>query len=125
MFKKRSKVLFFAAGLGALYLILVIVYFWMRLYHPNNSQFIGIGHLEANGLALAHILFAGLGDIFLLVGFLVRRPWMALIGAFSATLGFFALSLGQDGGFWGVFNWPLIALGFIGFYNQKMINKMQ
>lgn len=119
MFKGRSKTAFISAVLGAAYSIYSLIY-WFGVAGTaadtsDAAEAIGAG--IATALILPHVLIAVLATVFTLIGFFVRGKGLILTGAilFSASALFFLL--------YAAFVLPSIVLGFVGYANQKKLNK--
>ena len=116
MFKNRSKVLFVCAILATIYSLYLIFYFGSSMTSSDSAE--AIGGAIATALVTPHMIFMTVGAIFSWLGFLLRKPWCALVGAIlycvSALL--FMLYL--------FFCIPMIILGFIGYAKQRKILKI-
>ncbi len=119
MFQGRSKAAFFAALLGLAYSIYSLSYWFgvAGVAAGSNDAGEAIGAGLATALVLPHVLVTFLATIFAIIGFFVRGKGLILTGAIlfaSAALFFLPYA---------PFLIPSIVLGFVGFANQKKINK--
>lgn len=116
MFKNRSIAGFIATVLAVAYGVYLITYFGG--VNANKS-----GDAEAAGAAIATLLvvpqmiLVWIGAIFGLLGFFLRKTGFLLTAAILYAAGglFFLLYI--------MFLIPSIVLGFVGYANQKKINK--
>lgn len=119
MFEGRSKAAFVAALLGVAYSIYSVVY-WAgvagaSVSTQDSAEAIGAG--IATALVFPHMLVTVLATIFAVIGFFIRKTGLILTGAilFSVAALLFLL--------YAVFLIPSIVLGFVGYANQKKINR--
>lgn len=115
MFNKRSKVLFVCAALATIYAIYLIVYFGGSMSSSDASE--AIGGAIATALVTPHMLFVSLGAIFSWLGFFLRKPWGALVGAILYCVGAILFLV------YAMFCIPIIVLGFVGYAKQKKLVK--
>lgn len=115
MFKNRSKVLFIGALLATLYTIYLMMYFGESMNSSDSAE--AIGGAVATALVTPHMLLTGLGAIFSWIGFFIRRPWGALVGAILYCVGAVLFLV------YAMFSIPLIILGFVGYSKQKKLVK--
>ena len=115
MFKNRSKVLFVGTLLATLYTIYLIIYFNGAIGSGDTSE--AIGGAIATALVTPHMLMTGLGAVFGWIGFATRKTWGALVGAILYCVAAILFIM------YAFFAIPSIVLGFIGYSNQKKINK--
>ena len=116
MFENRSKAAFVAALLGAAYEVYSVVY-WSGAVGSTSDDAEALGAAIATALVLPHMLVTVLGAIFAVIGFFTRKAGLTLTGAilFSVAALLFLV--------YAVFLLPSIVLGFVGYANQKKINK--
>jgi hypothetical protein len=116
MFGKRSKAAFVGALLGVAYAI-YSVWYWAGASSDVGNDAEAVGAAIATVLVLPHMLVTVLGAIFAVIGFFTRKAGLTLTAAilFSVAALLFLL--------YAAFLIPSIVLGFVGFANQKKINK--
>ncbi len=118
MFERRSKASFFGALLGVAYAVYSVIY-WSGAAEAVASE--DISESLGAGIALAfvfpHMIVTVIGAIFAVIGFLTRSTGLTLTGAilFAAAALLFLL--------YAAFLLPSIILGFVGYSNQKKMNK--
>jgi hypothetical protein len=118
MFERRSKASFFGALLGVAYAVYSVVY-WSGAADATSSD--DLGEAIGAGLALAfvfpHMVVTVIGAIFAVIGFFTRSTGLTLTGAilFSSAALLFLL--------YAAFLIPSIILGFVGYANQKKMNR--
>lgn len=118
MFVNKSKAAFLAALLGTAYSVYIIMYFGGVVGETdttNAGETIGAG--IATLLVLPHMLVTVLGALFGVIGFFIRSAGLTLTSAilYSVAAALFFL--------YALFLVPSIVLGFVGYANQKKINK--
>ena len=74
-----------------------------------------IGGALATALVTPHMVVVGLGAIFSWLGFILRKPWGALVGAILYCVGALVFIV------YAMFCIPLIILGFVGYSKQKKL----
>lgn len=121
MFKGRSKAAFIAAVIGLAYSLYLVVY-WSDVAASSTASGDSVEAIAggiATVLVFPHMLVTILATIFAIIGFFVRKTGLILTGAilFSVAALLFLL--------YAVFLIPSIVLGFVGYANQKKINKSQ
>jgi hypothetical protein len=116
MFTNRSKAAFVGAFLGVAYAV-YSVWYWIGATADVGSDAEAFGAAIATALVLPHMLVTVLGAIFAVIGFFTRKAGLTLTGAilFSVAAVLFFL--------YAAFLIPSIVLGFVGYANQKKINK--
>lgn len=116
MFEKRSKAAFIGAVLGTAYAIYSVIY-WSQANSGTVDDGEALGAAIATALVLPHMLVTVIGAIFALIGFFTRKAGLVLTGAilFSVAAVLFLI--------YAVFLIPSIVLGFVGYANQKKLNK--
>lgn len=111
----RSKVLFVANLLATAYAIYLIVYFGGAILSSDSTE--ALAGAVAGTLATPHMIMFLIGAIFAWIGFLLKKSWGALVGAILYSVGtLFFLA-------YAMFGIPLLILGFVGYANQKKLNK--
>lgn len=115
MFKNRSKVLFICALISSLYVTYLMNYFGSSMGNMDSAE--EISGAIATALVTPHMTIIGLGAIFSWLGFFLKKPWGALVGAILYCVGALIFML------YAVFCVPLIILGFIGYSKQKKLIK--
>jgi predicted RND superfamily exporter protein len=116
MFKNRSVVAFLAAVIGLAYSIFILSYFTsINSEAVDDSE--AVGAALATVLVIPHMLLAMLATIFAIIGFFTRKAGLILTGAilFASSALLFLL--------YAAFLIPSIVLGFVGYAQQKKINK--
>lgn len=113
MFKNRSICLFIATSLSTIYLIYLLVYFGSSMVTNDAAE--AIGGAIATALVSPHMFFIGLGAIFGWLGFFLKLPWAALVGAILYCVAALMFIL------YAFICIPLIILGFVGYANQKKL----
>jgi hypothetical protein len=118
MFENRSKAAFIAALLATAYSIYSMLY-WGGVVGQTESMDAGeaIGAGIATLLVLPHLIVTVLGALFGVIAFFIRSPGLILTSAILysvAAVLFFLYAL---------FLVPSIVLGFVGYSNQKKLNK--
>jgi len=116
MFKNRSKAAFIGALLGTAYAVYSIVY-WAGVNSSTASDGEALGAALATAFVFPHMLVTVLGAIFALIGFFTRKAGLTLTGAilFAVAAVLFFL--------YAAFLIPSIVLGFVGYSNQKKLNR--
>ena len=74
-----------------------------------------IGGAIATALVTPHMVLVGLGAIFSWLGFFLKKPWGALVGAILYCVGALVFIV------YAMFCIPLIILGFVGYSKQKKL----
>ena len=119
MFERRSKASFFGAILGVAYAIYSVIYWSGAADEAVSSDDVGasIGAGLAFALVLPHMVVTVIGAIFAVIGFFTRSTGLTLTAAilFSSAALLFLL--------YAAFLIPSIVLGFVGYANQKKINR--
>ena len=113
--KKRSLWLAVSAILSTLYAIYLIVYFSGGVANSTGAE--QVGGAIATALVTPHMIMFLVGAVFGWIGYFGRLSWSALVAAilYSAGTLFFLL--------YAMFGIPLLVFGFIGYANQKKLNK--
>ncbi|MBQ9937678.1 MAG: hypothetical protein IJO86_05050 [Oscillospiraceae bacterium] len=114
--RKRSIILTIANVLSTAYAVYLFVYFIGGTATSTNSAE-AIGGAIATALVTPHAVMFLIGAIFGWVGLLFKKAWGALVAAILYSVGtvlFLAYFM---------FGVPLLIFGFIGYANQKKLNK--
>ena len=116
MFKNRS----ITAFIGLVLAIVYALYFSSSLVGANagaGTDGEAVGAALATLLALPHLLIVWVGVIFGILGFFMRKVGFTLTAAilYASAAVLFLI--------WGFLLIPSIVLGFIGYADQKKINK--
>ncbi len=114
--KKRSVMLIIATVLASIYAVYLICYFVGGTAAADETA-TAIGGAIATALVAPHMAMFLLGSIFGWVGVFLKKSWSALVAAILYSVGtvlFLAYAM---------FGIPLLVLGFIGYANQKKLNK--
>ena len=110
-FAQRSKCLFFAGLIGAIYAAFIVSYF-SYASSEDTAGFI------ATALVTPHMVLVVLGAIVLLIGSFAKKTWAALTGSIAMCVGAVLFLM------YAAFCLPSIVLGFIGYANQKKLNQL-
>ena len=113
--KERSKCLFVSTALATLYAVYLMSYFFGSMSSAEGAA--AIGGAIATALVMPHMVMFIIGAVFGWIGVISKASWAALVGAIlysAGTLFFLAYFM---------FGVPILILGFIGYNNQKKINK--
>ncbi len=113
--RKRSILLTVATVLASAYAVYLFCYFVGGTAAASGTD--AISGAIATALVTPHAVTVLIGAVFGWVGVLVKKSWAALVAAILysvATLLFLANAM---------FTIPLLILGFIGYANQKKLNK--
>lgn len=113
--RKRSIILAISAILAAAYSIYLICYFLGGTASADPAE--AAGSAVATALVTPHTVMFVIGAIFGWLGLLLRKSWAALTGAILYSVGTLLFLL------YAMFGVPILILGFIGYANQKKINK--
>lgn len=114
--KKRSLMLIISTILASAYAIYLISYFIGGTVSADEAA-TAIGGAIATALVAPHMAMFLLGAIFGWLGVFLKKSWAALTAAILYSVGtvlFLAYAM---------FGIPLLIFGFIGYANQKKINK--
>lgn len=113
--KKRSIALAIATISATVYAIYLFVYFIGGVANSEGAE--AIGGVIATALVTPHAIMFLIGAIFGWLGVFLKKTWAALTAAILycvGTLLFLAYAM---------FGIPILIFGFIGFANQKKLNK--
>ena len=114
--KKRSIMLIMATILSTAYAIYLFTYFVGGTASAGDTAE-AIGGAIATALVAPHAIMFLIGAIFGWLGVFLKKSWAALVAAILYSVGsllFLAYIM---------FGAPILILGFIGYANQKKINK--
>ena len=114
--RKRSIMLIIATILSTAYAVYLFCFFMGTTASATDEAEI-VGGVIATALVTPHAIMFLIGAIFGWLGVFLKKPWAALVAAILYSVGavlFFAYIM---------FGAPLLILGFIGYANQKKINK--
>lgn len=115
MFEQRSKALFAGALLATVYTVYLMVYFGNFINSVDGAE--AIGCAWATFMVTPHMLLMGLGAIFAWVGFGIQKAWGALVGAILYSVAALVFI------YYAPFCVPMIVFGFVGYANQRKLNK--
>ena len=111
----RSKVLCISNALATIYAVYLIVYFFGGTMNASGAE--AVGGAIATALVTPHMLMFLIGAVFGWLGFFIKKSWAALVAGILYAVGtlFFLAYF--------MFGVPLLVLGFVGYANQKKLNK--
>ncbi len=111
----RSKTLCVANIFSTAYAIYLIAYFFGGTMSASGAE--AVGGAIATALVTPHMLMFLIGAVFGWLGFFLKKNWAALVAAILYSVGtlFFIAYF--------MFGAPILILGFIGFANQKKLNR--
>ena len=113
-----SKVLFITTVLSILYAVYIVDYMISASTGiPDTAE--GLGTAIGMAIIMPHTLSMGLCAIFTTLGFFLKKSWGTLVGAIIFSVGLVLMPL------YFMFGIPLIVLGFVGFANQRNIEKKE
>lgn len=113
--RKRSIMLSIATILSTAYAVYLLCYFVGGTASASGTE--AVGGAIATALAMPHMIMFLIGAVFGWIGFLAKKSWATLVAAILYSVGtLFFLA-------YAMFGIPLLVLGFIGYANQKKINK--
>lgn len=113
--KKRSIVLLIGTVLATAYTVYLFCYFLGATASADGAE--AIGGAIATALVTPHAIMFLIGAVFGWLGVLIKKSWAALVAAILYSVGtllFLAYAM---------FGVPILILGFVGYANQKKINK--
>ncbi|MBQ8203216.1 MAG: hypothetical protein IJZ75_02935 [Clostridia bacterium] len=113
--RKRSIALLVATVAATAYTVYLFCYFIGGLSAAEGTEL--VGGAIATALVTPHAVMFLIGAIFGWLGFLLKKSWAALVGAILYSVGslFFLAYI--------MFGAPILIVGFIGYANQKKLNK--
>lgn len=112
--RKRSIMLLISVILSTAYTVYLISYFVGGTASASGTDAIAGG--IATAFVTPHMLLFLLGSVFGLIGYLVKKPWGALVAAILYSVGTLLFLM------YAMFGIPLLILGFIGYANQRKLN---
>lgn len=113
--RKRSIALLVATVAATAYTVYLFCYFIGGLSSAEGTEL--VGGAIATALVTPHAIMFLIGAIFGWIGFFIKKSWAALVGAILYSFGsllFLAYIM---------FGAPILVLGFVGYANQKKLNK--
>lgn len=115
--RKRSIALAVATIAATVYMIYLFCYFIGGLTSATGTEL--VGGAIATALVTPHAIMFAIGVFFGWLGFLFKKAWAALVAAILYSVGtlFFLAYI--------MFGAPILIVGFIGYANQRKINKKQ
>ena len=116
--KKRSVSLGIATVLATAYAIYLCCHFYGGTLSADSAGE-AIGSAIATAMVTPHMVMFFLGAIFGWVSFLTKKAWGALVAAILYSVGTVLFLL------YAMFGLPILILGFVGYANQKKVNKKQ
>ena len=114
MFEKRSKALFTANVLGALYAIYLMSHFFGSVASTEGAEQVGAG--IATALVMPHLVLVLLSVLFGVLGFFLRSNGFNLTSGILYCVATIAFLL------YFMFTIPMIVLAFVGYSNQRKMN---
>ena len=117
MFKKRSVALFIGTVIATIYAIYLVSYFSGVTNSASTSE--QIGGAIATALVTPHMVCVWLGVIFGWLGFILIKPWAALVSAILYVIAAVLFLM------YTLFLLPSIILGFVGYGTTKKKNKIR
>lgn len=113
--RQRSKFLIVATALSTIYTVYLFIYFIGGVAGASGTD--AVAGTIASALVAPHAFMFLIGAIFGWLGVFLKKSWAALVAAILYSVGtlFFIAYI--------MFGAPLLILGFIGYANQKKINK--
>lgn len=113
--KKRSIMLWIATILATAYTIYMFCYFIGGTAAASGTD--AVAGALATALVFPHMLLFLIGTVFGWIGLLFKKAWGALVAAILYASGTVMFLL------YAMFGVPILIFGFIGYANQKKINK--
>lgn len=114
--KKRSIALIIATVLATLYTVYLFVYFVGGTAGATDTAE-AIGGAIATALVTPHAVMFLIGAVFGWLGVFLKKSWAALVAAILYSVGSLLFLM------YIMFGAPILIVGFIGYANQKKINK--
>ena len=114
--KKRSTMLWIATILATAYTVYLFYYFVGGTATASGTEAV-VGAV-ATALVLPHMILFLVGSVFGWLGLILKKSWGALVAAILYASGTVLFLL------YAMFGVPLLIFGFIGYANQKKINKI-
>lgn len=113
--RKRSIMLWIATIFASAYSVYLICYFVGGTASASGTE--ALGGAIATALVTPHMIMFLIGAIFGWIGIFVKKSWAALVAAILYSVGTILFLL------YAMFGAPILILGFIGYANQKKLNK--
>lgn len=113
--RKRSIILSLATILSTAYTVYLFYYFVGGTATASGTE--ALSGAIATALIMPHTIMFLIGAVFGWIGFLFKKSWSALVAAILYSVGTFLFLV------YAMFGIPILVLGFIGYANQKKINK--
>ena len=114
--KKRSIALIIATVLATAYAIYLFSYFVSGTANASDTAE-ALGGVIATALVTPHAIMFLIGAIFGWLGVFIKKTWAALVAAILYSVGSLLFLM------YIMFGAPILILGFIGYANQKKLNK--
>ncbi len=113
--RKRSIILLIATLLSTIYTIFLCSYFFGGVANSEGAE--QVGGAIATALVMPHMIMFAIGAVFGFIAYFCKAAWSALVAAILYSVGtlFFLM--------YAMFGIPILVFGFIGFVNQKKLNK--
>lgn len=113
--KKRSIMLWISTVLATAYCVYLICYFVGTTASSSGTD--ALSGAIATTLVTPHIILFLIGAVFGWIGVLAKKAWAALVAAVLYSVGTVLFLV------YAMFGVPILILGFIGYANQKNLNK--
>ncbi len=114
--KKRSIMLAIVTLLATAYTVYLFCYFVGGTASASGTEE-AIGGAIATALIMPHAIMFLIGSVFGWIGWFLKQSWAALVAAILYSVGTLLFMA------YFMFGVPLLVMGFIGYANQKRINK--
>lgn len=115
--RKRSIMLLIATLLSTAYTIYLFCYFIGTTASATDSAEI-VGGAIATALVTPHAAMFLVGAVFGWLGYAMKQSWAALVAAILYSVGGFLFII------YAMFSIPILVMGFIGYVNQKKLNRL-
>lgn len=113
--KKRSIMLWVATVLATAYSIYLICYFVGGTASSSGTD--ALAGAIATTLVTPHMILFSIGAVFGWVGVFAKKAWSALVAAILYSVGTVLFLV------YAMFGVPILILAFIGYANQRKLNK--
>lgn len=113
--KKRSIMLWVATVLATAYSIYLICYFVGTTASSSGTD--ALAGAIATTLVTPHMILFLIGAVFGWIGVLAKKAWSALVAAILYSVGTVLFLV------YAMFGVPILILAFIGYANQRKLNK--
>lgn len=114
--RKRSIILTIATILSTAYAIYLFCYFVGGTAAASGTEE-ALGGAIATALVTPHAIMFLIGAVFGWIGVLIKKTWAALVAAILYSVGTVLFLV------YVMFGAPILILGFVGYANQKKINR--